>query len=169
MGEGALSVAVGSRVHILWPTLISASLLSDGVLNPSGIRFGSGEVYAICEGPGFSSDIAETLCVGRRRPHDTDETVFLFVKMNPERIFSDELLRRLRDAIKTGLSARHVPRHIIEVGEIPITINGKKVETAVKQLISGKDIKISSTVANPGCLLEYTKYRDYENHRKAML
>ncbi|KAI9687863.1 MAG: hypothetical protein M1822_001944 [Bathelium mastoideum] len=147
----------------------SFSFLSDGVLNPSGIRFGSGEIYAISEGPAFRSEIAETLCVGRRRPHDADETVFLFVKMNLGCKFSGELLRRLRDSIKTGLSARHVPKMIIEVDEIPVTINGKKVETAVKQLISGKDIIISSTVANPGCLTKYKKYRDYEDRRLAML
>ena len=168
-GRRCVVLCCGYEKHIILADADVPRFLSDGVLNPSGIRFGSGEVYAICEGPAFSSDIAETLCVGRRRPHDTDETVFLFVKMKPERIFSDGLLRRLRDAIKTGLSARHVPRHIIEVDEIPVTINGKKVETAVKQLISGKDIKISSTVANPECLLKYKKYRDYENRRAAML
>ena len=34
---------------------------SDGVLNPSGIRFGGGEIYTIAEGPAFNT---ETLCVG---------------------------------------------------------------------------------------------------------
>ncbi|KAI9709460.1 MAG: hypothetical protein M1820_003220 [Bogoriella megaspora] len=134
---------------------------SDGVLNPSGIRFGSGEIYSICEGPSFNSQIAETLCVGRKRPQDRDETVFLFVKMSSGQAFSNDLVLRLRETIKTGLSARHVPRYILEVDEIPVTINGKKVETAVKQLISGKDIKISSTVANPDVLRGYSKYRSY--------
>ncbi|KAF2238776.1 acetoacetate-CoA ligase, partial [Viridothelium virens] len=142
---------------------------SDGVLNPSGIRFGSGEIYSICEGPAFNSEIAETLCVGRRRPHDRDETVFLFVKMNPGHEFSDSLLNRLRETIRAELSARHVPQFILEVEEIPVTINGKKVETAVKQLISGKDIKVSSTVVNPDCLLDYKKYRGHEDRRAAKL
>ena len=142
---------------------------SDGVLNPSGIRFGSGEIYAIVEGPSFNSEIAETLCVGRRRPEDLDETVFLFVKMSSGRAFTEELLQRLRKAISTGLSPRHVPRFILEVEEIPVTINGKKVETVVKQLISGKDIKISSTVANPDCLKGYKRFRDFEAQRSSKL
>ena len=91
------------------------------------------------------------------------------MKMNTGREFSDSLLRRLRNAIKTSLSARHVPRFILRVDEIPVTINGKKVETAVKQLVSGKDIKISSTVANPNCLMDYKKYRDHEDRRVAKL
>lgn len=136
---------------------------SDGVLNPSGIRFGSGEIYAIVEGKAFNGEILETLCVGRRRPQDTDETVFLFVKMKPGHHFSPELKQRLRRAIMEGLSARHVPKLIIHVDDIPGTINGKKVEIAVKQIISGKDIKISSTVSNPETLLSYKRFRDLES------
>lgn len=142
---------------------------SDGVLNPSGIRFGSGEIYAVVEGPAFNHEISDTLCIGRRRPQDMDETVFLFVQMRPGFAFTDALLHRLRVAISTALSVRHVPRFIIGVEAIPVTINGKKVETAVKQLISGKDIKVSSTVANPDVLLGYKKYRDFEEKRVAKL
>jgi acetoacetyl-CoA synthetase len=58
----------------------------DGALNPSSIRFGSGEIYAIVEGPAFNAEIAERLCVGRRRPSDTDESVFLFVHGRGTRI-----------------------------------------------------------------------------------
>lgn len=136
---------------------------SDGVLNPSGIRFGSGEIYGIVEGPQFNSEIAETLCVGRRRPQDKDETVFLFIKMLPDRSFTSELEDRVRATIREGLSQRHVPRFILQVKDIPVTINGKKVEIAVKQLISGKEISISSTVANPETLRSYRQYRDLES------
>ena len=142
---------------------------SDGVLNPSGIRFGSGEIYAIVEGPAFNGEIAETLCVGRWRPSDVDESVFLFVKMATGHRFTDDLLRRLQGAIRDGLSSRHVPRFIVEVEEIPVTINGKKVETAVKQIISGKEIKVSSTVANPECLRGYKSWAEYEGRRDSKL
>lgn len=134
---------------------------SDGVLNPSGIRFGSGEIYAVVEGPQFTSEVADTLCVGRRRLQDRDEVVFLFVVMAHGRNFTNDLESRLRNAIRQALSPRHVPRFIIPVDEIPVTINGKKVEMAVKQLISGKDIKVSSTVANPDCLLGLKRFVDY--------
>ncbi|KAI9697135.1 MAG: hypothetical protein M1820_007951 [Bogoriella megaspora] len=137
---------------------------SDTVLNPSGIRFGSGEIYAVAEAPPFTTErgIAETLCVGRRRPNDVDEAVFLFVRMQPGRAFAGELRDSLKDAIAKALSRRHVPKFVEEVKELPVTVNGKKVEVAVKNLISGRDVKVSSTVVNPGALEEYRKFRDLE-------
>lgn len=116
---------------------------SDGVLNPSGISFGSGEIYAVVETPPFTSDIADTLCVGRRRPSDADEQVFLFIKPKPGRSATDDLRRRVRDAIRSSLSPRHVPKRIVQVDEIPVTINGKKIETTVKALISGTDARLA--------------------------
>lgn len=51
-----------------------------------------------------------------------------------------------------ALSLRHVPRFVVEVPDVPVTVNGKKVEGAVKQIISGKEVKVGETVANPGAL-----------------
>ncbi|KIW92157.1 acetoacetate-CoA ligase [Cladophialophora bantiana CBS 173.52] len=137
---------------------------SDGVLNPSGIRFGSSEVYNIVEGPLFNNLISDTLCVGRRRAHDKDETVFLFVIMAPghESDFTPALVERLKSAVRDGLSPRHVPKFVEQVREIPYTVNGKKVEVAVKRVISGQNVKVSSTVRNPACLAEYERFRDFE-------
>jgi acetoacetyl-CoA synthetase len=55
------------------------------------------------------------------------------------------------------------------VEEIPVTINGKKVEIAVKRIISGTEVKVSSTVANPDSLKEYIQYRNYEERRASKL
>ncbi|KAF4976025.1 hypothetical protein F66182_17516, partial [Fusarium sp. NRRL 66182] len=78
---------------------------SDGVLNPSGIRFGSAEIYNVLETQ-FASEIMESVCVGQRRPQDLDESVFLFVQMQPNRIFNEDLVQRIRDAIRKSLSPR---------------------------------------------------------------
>jgi acetoacetyl-CoA synthetase len=40
------------------------------------------------------------------------------------------------------------------------TVNGKRIEIAVKQIVSGSDLKPSGTVANPESLQLYYKYRD---------
>lgn len=37
---------------------------SDGVLNPSGVRFGSGEIYSIIDAR-FGAEIADSICVGQ--------------------------------------------------------------------------------------------------------
>lgn len=41
-------------------------------------------------------------------------------------------------------------------------MNGKKIEIAVKQIISGSALKPSGTVANPESLNLYHKYQDVE-------
>jgi acetoacetyl-CoA synthetase len=49
---------------------------------------------------------------------------------------------------------------VIPVKEIPMTVNGKKVETLVKHVISTGEFphRISSTVANRHCLEDFKQY-----------
>jgi len=44
---------------------------ADGVLNPSGIRFGSAEIYSVVDTI-FGSVVEDSICVGQRRPGDQD-------------------------------------------------------------------------------------------------
>lgn len=46
-------------------------------------------------------------------------------------------------------------------------VNGKKIEIAVKQIVSGSTMKPSGTVANPESLQLYYKYKDTETAVKA--
>ncbi|KAJ7497742.1 acetoacetyl-CoA synthetase [Mycena latifolia] len=133
---------------------------SDGVLNPSGVRFGSGEIYTVLEQ--FSAAINDSLCVGQRRPQDKDERVLLFLKMRPGFALDERLVTQIKSAIRSALSARHVPAFILEIEDIPYTVNGKRIEIAVKQIVSGSDLKPSGTVANPESLQLYYKFRDLE-------
>ncbi|KAL2377919.1 hypothetical protein RJZ90_006383 [Blastomyces dermatitidis] len=151
------------------PSFMDEGAKDDGVLNPSGIRFGSAEIYSISEGPKFNSEIEDTLCIGRRRGQDKDEVVFLFVKMRNNKPFTAALEQRLRAEIRSGLSPRHVPKFIIETPEIPVTINGKKVEIAVKRIISGDTVQVSSTVANPQSLKYFEQFVHIEARPRARL
>lgn len=98
---------------------------SDGILKPSGVRFGSAEIYNILL-KNFPNDVADALCIGRRRETDDDETVVLFLKMEDKKRFSKKLADDIKAVIKKELSPRHVPGIIDECPEIPITSNGKK-------------------------------------------
>ena len=98
---------------------------SDGILKPSGVRFGSAEIYNVVL-EHFSEDVADALCIGRRREEDTDETVCLFLKMADGKKYDEQLATKIKVAIKNALSARHVPGIIDECPEIPVTTNGKK-------------------------------------------
>jgi acetoacetyl-CoA synthetase len=94
---------------------------SDGVLNPSGIRFGSAEIYNVIETQ-FASEVVESLCIGQRRPKDLDESVFLFLLMKPGQQLTQPLIERIRAAISKALSRRHVPKYIFETPEIPVCL-----------------------------------------------
>ncbi|KAK6834024.1 acetoacetate-CoA ligase [Apiospora arundinis] len=130
---------------------------ADGVLNPSGVRFGSAEIYSVLERH-FADRLADSVCVGQRRPQDTDESVMLFLLMRPGQQFNKKLVYEVKEAIKRDLSKRHVPKYVFETPEIPTTINLKKVELPVKQIVSGQIIKPSGTLLNPKSLDFYYQF-----------
>ncbi|KAL7791397.1 hypothetical protein V8C37DRAFT_156085 [Trichoderma ceciliae] len=134
---------------------------SDGVLNPSGVRFGSADIYAVLERC-FAEEIAESLCVGQRRPQDLDERVVLFLLMRGGRRLDSRLVRRVKETIGRELTKRHVPKYVFEILEVPVTVNGKKVELPVKSIISGKEIKPSGTLLNPQSLDHFYRYHKIE-------
>ncbi|KAI1204390.1 acetoacetate-CoA ligase [Annulohypoxylon truncatum] len=131
---------------------------SDGVLKPAGVRFGSAEIYNVLT-KFFGSEVEDAVCVGRRRETDRDETVCLFVLMAEGKKFSPELRERITSAIRKELSPRHVPTVVEECGGgIPKTGNGKKIEVAVKQILSGINIKTNASVANPESLVWFKEW-----------
>lgn len=93
---------------------------ADGVLNPSGVRFGSAEIYAVLE-QGFADVVADSICVGQRRPDDADESVMLFLLMKQGEKFNQKLVSEVKKAIRKELSARHVPKYVFETPDIPVS------------------------------------------------
>ncbi|KAL4789317.1 acetoacetate-CoA ligase [Aspergillus venezuelensis] len=132
---------------------------SDGILNPCGVRFGSAEIYNLLLAQ-FAHDIEDSLCVGRRREHDTDESVILFVKMREGHEFTPQLVKGIKDAVRRDLSPRYVPSIVDVCPEIPVTPNGKKVEVLIKQILSAsnKDVGYSRSVSNGDCLDWYREW-----------
>ncbi|KAG9104469.1 hypothetical protein FRC06_002125 [Ceratobasidium sp. 370] len=137
---------------------------SDGVLNPGGIRFGSSEIYEVLDQT-FSSSaqpiILDSLVVGQSIQGGADERVILFVKLADGETLTDELRKRIKNEIRKRRSPRHCPEKILQIqGEIPHTLNGKRVEVPVKKIINGapKSTINLSTLRNPRCLDEYVEY-----------
>ncbi|KAI2621654.1 acetoacetyl-coenzyme A synthetase [Hypoxylon sp. NC1633] len=134
---------------------------ADGVLNPSGVRFGSAEIYSVLE-RNFADRVADSICVGQRRPRDDDESVMLFLLMRPGHKFERNLVNEIKQAIRTELTKRHVPKYVFETPEIPTTVNLKKVELPVKQIVSGHIVKPSGTLLNPKSLDYYYQFAEVE-------
>lgn len=163
---------------------------SDGVLNPSGVRFGSSDIYAVLERC-FAAEVAESICVGQRRPEDLDESVILFLLMRNGVKLDRALVTKIKGTVAKELTKRHVPKYVFEMPEVPVsshsspsfrlflwcryfhlgrrwlivlqvTVNGKKVELPIKGIISGKTIKPSGTFLNPQSLDFFYQFQRIE-------
>jgi acetoacetyl-CoA synthetase len=68
----------------------------------------------------------------------------------------DEALReRIRRRIRTNASPRHVPAKVLQVADIPRTVNGKITELAVADVVHGRPVKNREALANPEALALY--------------
>ncbi|MDX2426826.1 MAG: acetoacetate--CoA ligase [Cycloclasticus sp.] len=120
---------------------------SDATLNPGGVRLGTADLYRVVEA---LPEIADSVAVGQR--WDGDERIVLFVILNTGVEFNDSLKETIKIAIRDKCSPRHVPALIIETVAIPYTLNGKKVEVAIKKLIHGETVKNKDALLNPESL-----------------
>ncbi|MFT5729482.1 MAG: acetoacetyl-CoA synthetase [Desulforhopalus sp.] len=120
---------------------------SDATLNPGGVRIGTAEIYRIIE---QMEKIEDSVVVGQKWQNDS--RVILFVKMKSSYELNDELQQRIRKNIRGNTSPRHVPVKIIEVPDIPYTLNMKKVELAVLKMIHGREVKNKDALKNPEAL-----------------
>ncbi len=124
---------------------------SDATLNPGGVRIGTAEIYRQVE---TIPEILDSLVVGQ--DWDNDVRVILFVKLRDGCTLDEALINRIKTAIRTNTTPRHVPAKIIAVPDIPYTISGKKVELAVRKVIHNQEVKNKDALANPEAL-EYYK------------
>ncbi|MBT5748497.1 MAG: acetoacetate--CoA ligase [Candidatus Marinimicrobia bacterium] len=120
---------------------------SDATLNPGGVRIGTAEIYRVVEALDF---IKDSLVIGQK--WEGDERVVLFLKMKEGSALNDELIKEIKSQIRSNCSPRHVPAKILMIKEIPYTINGKKVEIAVRKIIHGQDVTNKDALANPDSL-----------------
>ncbi len=120
---------------------------SDATLNPGGVRIGTAEIYRQLEG---MPEVAESIAVGQQ--WDADQRIVLFVRLNDGSTLDPELEARIRGAIRSGASRRHVPALIVAVPDLPRTVSGKVSEIAVRDVIHDRPIANDSALANPECL-----------------
>lgn len=118
---------------------------SDATLNRGGVRMGTSEFYAVLDTFPELADalVVDTTVIGS----DTGALLLLVAPAGAAmEAVDDELVRRIRTALRTKLSPRHVPDEVIVVPVLPRTLNGKRLEVPVRRMFLGTD---PATAADP--------------------
>ncbi len=120
---------------------------SDTTLNPGGVRIGTSEIYRAVEA---FDEVEDSLAIGQN--WEGDVRVILFIKLKGEVKLTEDLIKKIKTAIRTNCSPRHVPARVIAIGDIPYTINMKKVEIAVRKIIHNQPVFNRDALRNPESL-----------------
>jgi acetoacetyl-CoA synthetase len=130
---------------------------SDATINRHGIRMGTAELYRAVEAV---PEVVDSLVVdleylGR------ESYMPLFVVLREGATLDGALVKRLKDDIRTALSARHVPNDIFAVPAVPRTLSGKKMELPVKKLLMGtppEQVFKLDAMANADCVAWFVEF-----------
>jgi len=134
---------------------------SDATINRHGIRMGTAELYRAVEAlpEVLDSLVVDLEYLGR------ESYMPLFVVLREGVALDDALVKRIKQAIREALSARHVPNEVFAVSAIPRTLSGKKMELPVKKLLLGAEpdgVLKRDAMANAECVgwfVEFAKGR----------
>ncbi len=139
----------GDFISISYDNMVKIFGRSDTTLNPGGVRIGTAEIYRVID---KIEEVDDSVVVGYK--FNNDELIILFVKLHIDKLTND-LVNYIKNEIKINCSPRHVPFKVFHVTDIPYTINGKKVELAVKNTLENVKINNEDALSNPECLREY--------------
>jgi acetoacetyl-CoA synthetase len=127
---------------------------SDSTLNRGGVRMGTADFYRVVE---KFDEIADSLVIDTGRLGQ-DGRLILFVQLAEGVSWSTDLEARVRTALRTALSPRHVPDEIHRVPGVPRTLSGKKLEVPVRKILLGTPVE---EAANPGAMANPEVLRHY--------
>ncbi|MGZ5354518.1 MAG: acetoacetate--CoA ligase [Actinomycetota bacterium] len=127
---------------------------SDATLNRGGVRVGTSEFYRLVDG---LAGVRESLVIDVGHLGREGE-LLLFVALEDGVELDDGLRTTISSQIREQLSPRHVPDRILQVPDIPKTLNGKRLEVPVKRLFLGER---PEDVASPGALSDPDAFRAF--------
>ena len=115
------------------------------------MRIGTAEIYRVLSSLSY---IEDSLVVGQK--WKTDQRIILFVQLKNNAVLGQNLINELKAQISRECSHRHRPSIVLKVAGIPYTMNGKKVELAIKQILDNEPVLNIDALKNPETL-EYFK------------
>ncbi|HMM50321.1 MAG TPA: acetoacetate--CoA ligase [Burkholderiaceae bacterium] len=147
---------------------------SDSTINRYGIRMGTSELYRVVE---EFDEVADSLVVDLEYLGRESFLALFVVLREPgsaiagigakgpapdgaaagrgETGVDPALRQRILDALRTRLSARHVPNEVYAIPEVPRTMSGKKLEVPVRKILLGRPVEQSvnrDSMANPSSI-----------------
>ncbi|GLY77052.1 acetoacetate--CoA ligase [Actinoallomurus iriomotensis] len=127
---------------------------SDSTLNRGGVRMGTADFYRVVEA---FDEIADSLVVDTGQLGQ-EGRLLLYVQLADGVELSEEVTGRIRAALRSTLSPRHVPDEIRAVPGIPRTLSGKKLEVPVRKILLGTPVEKAANpdaMANPEVLTHF--------------
>ncbi|MER7275485.1 acetoacetate--CoA ligase [Dactylosporangium sp. NPDC000244] len=132
---------------------------SDATLNRGGVRLGTSEFYSVVEG---LDEVVDSVVVHLEDPEGGAGELLLFVVLADGVTLDDALRARIARELRTALSPRHVPDEVFQVGAVPRTLSGKKLEVPVKRILTGTPVDRAAAkgaLANPESLQYFVTAR----------
>ncbi|WP_084486767.1 acetoacetate--CoA ligase [Nocardia sienata] len=109
---------------------------SDATLNRGGVRIGTAEFYAVLDAhPG----VADSLVLHFEDADGMGRLVLAISVTRPE-LDPTAFEAEIRSTVRTQLSPRHSPDHIVIVSGIPRNRTGKRLEIPIKRIVKGEPI-----------------------------
>lgn len=118
---------------------------SDSTINRMGVRMGTSEIYSVVES---IPDVLDSLVIDLEGLGGASY-IPLFVVLREGAALDDSLKARIKGAIRSALSPRHVPDEIFAIPDVPRTLSGKKLEVPIKKVLRGMPVE---QAANPDSL-----------------
>ena len=112
---------------------------------------GTSEIYSAVE---RVSSVKDSLVIDISNEKGTP-FMPLFVVLKEGTSLDQNLKKQLKQQVRDNCSPRHIPDDIYEIKDVPRTLNGKKLEVPIKNILMGKsldDAVSKDALSNPESL-----------------
>ena len=123
---------------------------SDGILNIRGIRVGPAEIYRILQDV---TEVAEAMAVEQYAEGEFGGArMVLLIVLRKGLVLDSRLEARIRSELARRGSSGFQPARIAQVDALPVTLSGKRSETAARDAVNGRRVRNRDALRNPESL-----------------